>query len=339
MTTAVVVIPTRNEEKSIEGVIAEIRSAFEQSIYDRLEILITDDSSDATRAIARRLGVHVVNGGGEGLGAAMYRGLKEALAFEPDVIVSIDGDGQTDAKSEIPRFVGVIERDEADLVLGSRFKEEGLVRYRYRLINRLGTRLLTRLLNSKTGLGLTDSHGGIRAMRPAVVRELQMIGTHTYVQETIIDAAEKGFRIVELASAWRVREHGTSRVVGSIPKYVFYTLPIILLRSGHHVRTLYNTGILLVVAALLYFIYVVVSEGFTLAMGHRTPAFILIALLVSTGLQLFFFGFMLQLLNQIKRTLDRASFQASEARTAKPPARESVPAPARERSTETSRVA
>src|SRR5262249_19327485 len=150
--------------------------------------------------------------------------------------------------------------------------------------NRLGTRLLTYFLNAKTGLGLTDSHGGIRAMRSGVVRELQMIGTHTYVQETIIDAAEKGFRIVELPSAWRVRKHGTSRVVGSIPKYVFYTLPIILLRSGHHIRTLYNTGILLVVAALLYFGYVVVSEGFTLKMGHRTPAFILIALLVSAGL-------------------------------------------------------
>lgn len=330
MPTAVVVIPTRNEEKSIESVIAEIRSAFTGSRYGRLEILITDDSVDATRAIARRAGAHVVNGGGEGLGAAMYRGLKESLAFDPDVIVTIDGDGQTDAKAEIPRFLAVLERDEADLVLGSRFKERGLVKYRYRFINRFGTRVLTHFLNAKTGLGLTDSHGGIRAMRAAVVQELQMIGTHTYVQETIIDAAEKGFRIVELPSAWRVREHGTSRVVGSIPKYVFYTLPIILLRSGHHIRTLYNTGIFLVAVALLYFAYVVVSEGFTLAMGHRTPAFILIALLISVGMQLFFFGFMLQLLNQIKRTVDRVNYRPGE----RPPREAStVAAPTRREAT------
>jgi glycosyltransferase involved in cell wall biosynthesis len=320
MPTAVVVIPTRNEEKSIERVIGEVRSAFDGSKYDRTEILITDDSIDRTRAIARRAGAHVVNGGGEGLGAAMYRGLKESLAFDPDVIVAIDGDGQTDAKADIPRFLSVIEKDEADLVLGSRFKERGLLQYKYRFINRLGTRLLTYLLNAKTGLGLTDSHGGIRAMRPVVVRELQMIGTHTYVQETIIDAAEKGFRIVELPSAWRVREHGTSRVVGSIPKYVFYTLPIILLRSGHHIRTLYNTGIGLATIAILYFAVVVVEEGFTLAMGHRAPAFILIALLVSTGLQLFFFGFMLQLLNQIKRTVDRVIYQHAEQRPDQKPA-------------------
>jgi glycosyltransferase involved in cell wall biosynthesis len=302
-------VPTRNEEKSIEGVIAEIRSAFVGLDYDRVEILVTDDSTDRTRVVARRAGAHVVNGGGEGLGAAMYRGLKEALAFNPDVIVAIDGDGQTDSKAEIPRFLDVIERGEGDLVLGSRFKERGLVQYRYRFVNRFGTRVLIYLLNKKTGLKLTDSHGGIRAMRPAVVEELQMIGTHTYVQETIIDAAEKGFRIVELPSAWRARAHGTSRVVGSIPKYVFYTLPVILLRSGHHVRSLYNMGIGLVAIAILYFAYVFAAEGFTLALGHRTPALILIGLLVSTGLQLFFFGFVLQLLNQIKRTTDRIVYR------------------------------
>jgi glycosyltransferase involved in cell wall biosynthesis len=320
MPTAVVVIPTRNEEDSIERVIAEIRSAFEGLRYDRIEILVTDDSTDRTRVLARRAGAHVVNGGGEGLGAAMYRGLKESLAFDPDVIVAIDGDGQTDSKTEIPRFLDVIERGEADLVLGSRFKESGLVRYKYRVVNRLGTRILTYLLNSKTGLNLTDSHGGIRTMIPAVVEELQMIGTHTYVQETIIDAAEKGFRIVELPSIWREREYGESRVVGSIPKYVFYTLPIILLRSGHHIRTLYNIGLGLVAIALLYFLYIFASEGFTLAMGHRTPAFILIALLVSTGLQLFFFGFVLQLLNQIKRTVDRVIYQRDEQHHVQNPA-------------------
>lgn len=326
MPTAVVVIPTRNEEKSIEGVIAEVRSAFAGLRYDRVEILLTDDSIDGTRAVARRAGAHVVNGGGEGLGAAMYRGLKEALAFDPDVILTIDGDGQSDAKDEIPRFLGVLERDEADLVLGSRFQQSGLVRYKYKFVNRMGTRLLVHFLNAKTGLGLTDSHGGIRAMRAAVARELQMIGSHTYVQETIIDAAEKGFRIVELPSAWRARQHGSSRVVGSIPKYVFYTLPIILLRSGHHVRTLYNTGLLLIAAAFVYFGVVVVEEGFTLAMGHRTPAFVLIALLISTGIQLFFFGFMLQLLNQIKRSVDRVVYPTGEKvpREPPPPARARV---------------
>lgn len=312
MPTAVVVIPTRNEERSIQDVMAEVRAGLQGTAYDHVEILITDDSIDSTRELAREAGARVVIGGGEGLGVAMFRGLKEALKFRPDVIVSVDGDGQSDAKAEIPRFVEVIWRGEADLVLGSRFRGENLIQYKYRLINRLGTRVLTRMLNYATGLRLTDSHGGIRAMRAAVVEDLQMIGTHTYVQETIIDAYEKGYRIIELPSVWRVRQHGKSRVVGSIVKYIFYTLPVILLRSGHHVRSLYSAGLVLVGLAVLYFFYIVASEGFTWAMGNRTPAFLLVALMVSTGIQFFFFGFILQLLNQIKRSIDRSLHHEAE---------------------------
>lgn len=325
MPTAVVVIPTRNEQDSILAVIEEIRSAFVGLRYDRVEILLTDDSHDNTRRLAKSVGANVVSGGGEGLGTAMFRGLKEALRFDPDVIVAIDGDGQTDAKVEIPRFLAEIEEDRADLVLGSRFKEEGLVKYQYRTVNRLGTRILVYLMNRNTGLKLTDSHGGIRAMKPEVVEELQMIGSHTYVQETIIDAAEKGFRIVELPSAWRVREHGKSRVVGSIPKYVFYTLPVILLRSGYHIRLLYSIGIWLVLGALAFFLVVWAQEHFSLAMGNRTPAFILIALMIISGIQLFFFGFILQLLNQTKRSIDRVMYRRRDRRSPSeetPPPRE-----------------
>ena len=47
----------------------------------------------------------MVPGGGEGLGVAMYRGLKAAAQLAPDVIVAVDGDGQADAAAEIRRFL------------------------------------------------------------------------------------------------------------------------------------------------------------------------------------------------------------------------------------------
>jgi hypothetical protein len=145
-------------------------------------------------------------------------------------------------------------------------------------------------------------------MVPDVVRELQLIGTHTYVQETILDASEKGFRIIELPSVWRKREFGASRVVGNIPKYIAYTLPVLLLRSGQHIRALYTAGILLFLGAFLVFAGIFIQEGFTLALARRTPAIILIALMVMAGLQLLFFGFSFQLLKQIKRSIDRLEY-------------------------------
>jgi glycosyltransferase involved in cell wall biosynthesis len=314
--TAVVVIPTKNEENTIRSVIAEVREAFTELPYD-VEILITDDSTDSTRAIARECGAHVVNGGGEGLGSAMYRGLKEALYLDPSVILSIDGDGQTDARTEIPQFVRPILEGQADLVLGSRFARAGLVAYHYRSLNMMGTRILTWILRRMTGLKVTDSHGGIRAMVPEVARELQIIGSHTYVQETIIDAHEKGFRILELPSVWRQRNFGQSRVVRSIPKYIAYTLPVLLLRSGQHIRALYALGSILFVGAFVVFAVVFVEEGFTLVLGHRTPALIMIALMVMAGLQLIFFGFSFQLLKQIKRAVDRIEYEDHASRPVK----------------------
>jgi glycosyltransferase involved in cell wall biosynthesis len=302
-----IVIPTKNESPSIGVVLKEIQRELEELGCDDPVFIVVDDSQDETRRIAENFGAVVVRGDGDGLGSAMFKGLKTACQFNPNVILSIDGDGQADT-AEIGRFLAPIEKDEADLVLGSRFLDRDLVKYKYRFRNRLGTIVLSRILRAQTGLQLTDSHGGIRAMRLEVAADLDMLGTHTYVQETIIDAAEKGHRILEIPSAWKKREHGRSRVVGSIPKYVFYTLPILILRSGQHIRYLYSLGIGLILTALAIFLYVLVEEQFHIKqMGSRTPAFLFIVMLVMTGLQFFFFGFVLQLLKQIKKGVDRRS--------------------------------
>jgi glycosyltransferase involved in cell wall biosynthesis len=265
---------------------------------------VADDSHDDTRSIAAAEGAAIIRGSGEGLGTAMFRGLKAAAIEEPDLILSIDGDGQADVALELGSFLAPIIDGSADLVLGSRFKESNLVSYEYRLKNRLGTRILVGMLRRRTGLPLTDSHGGIRAMKVEVARELEMIGTHTYVQETIIDAHEKGFRIVEIASRWLPRKHGKSRVVRSIPRYVLYTLPVLLLRSGQHIRWLYSLGAVSFLSGFLVFGVILAQEGFSYSLADRIPGLTLVALLVTTGLQLFFFGFILQLLKQIKRRVD-----------------------------------
>ncbi len=295
-----VVIPTRNEQTTIATVISVVRQCLEDAGHEAF-IYVADDSHDETRKIAQGLGATVIRGSGDGLGTAMFRGLKAAVNVDPDAVMSVDGDGQVNIDSELLRFLDPIQDGSADLVLGSRFIAANLVQYKYRMKNRLGTRLLVGMLRRRTGLHLTDSHGGIRAMLPDVVRELEMIGSHTYVQETIIDAHEKGFRIVELPSVWLPRQHGSSRVVRSIPRYVLYTLPVLLLRSGKHVRWLYSLGIVSISLGVLLFGVIFAQEGFTLALGNRLPGLTLIGLLVTTGFQLFFFGFVLQLLKQIKQ--------------------------------------
>jgi glycosyltransferase involved in cell wall biosynthesis len=295
-----VVIPTKNEEDSVASVINSVREVLTSAGHNTI-IYITDDSHDKTRQVAKELGALIIRGSGDGLGTAMLRGLKAALTTNPDVIMSVDADGQVDISSELLNFLNVIQEGEFDLVVGSRFLREGLINYQYRKRNRLGTWILVGILRRHTGLVLTDSHGGIRAMVPDVVRELEMIGSHTYVQETIIDAHEKGFRILEIPSKWLPRRYGSSKVVRSIPRYVMYTLPVLFLRSGKHVRWLNSIGLVSFLGGILFFVTIFIQEGFTYSLGNRLPGLTLVALLVTTGLQLFFFGLVLQFLKQIKK--------------------------------------
>jgi len=143
-------------------------------------------------------------------------------------------------------------------------------------------------------------------MKAEVVEELEMLGTHTYVQETIIDAVEKGFSLKELPSVWKCRGYGKSRVVGSIPVYIFYTLPILVLRSKQHIKWLYSLGIIFVCLAFAYFLFISYETSFQFKeMFSRLPSFLLIALLILVGIQMFFFGFILDLLKDMKYKLNK----------------------------------
>ncbi len=297
------VIPTKNEADTIGHLIDEIKSKCNEFGFENVQIIITDDSRDKTREIARSKGAVIVVGGGKGLGSAMYKGLKESLKFNPDIIYSLDADGQVDL-NEIRTFKEALVENNADLVLGSRFKKKDLIKYEYKFINRTGIKVLVRILNYLTGLSLTDSHGGIRAMKPEVVESLEIIGTHTYVQEAIIDAYENGYKVIEVPSAWLKREHGKSRVVLSIPKYIFYTLPVLILRSGGHIQLLFPMGLLMILLAFLDITYVAFETGFSFMEMIERQSFNLFILLLLMGINLFFFGFALELIANIKRKIN-----------------------------------
>jgi glycosyltransferase involved in cell wall biosynthesis len=281
--TICLVIPTKNEEKTIALVLRSAKAAIAAipSLAIRAIILV-DDSCDGTREIAKAEGCVVVSGGGTGLGAAMLKGIHQALDFDPEFILSLDSDGQVDL-AEIPDFLEPVLNGSADLVLGSRFLKEGLIRYRYPRINRIGIILLCFILRQLTGLKVTDSHGGIRAMTSRVARDLEILGTHTYVQEAIIDASLRGFRIRELPTVWLPREAGESRVVQSIPRYVNYTLPIILVRRGLHLWLYYGMGLLFLLSGAFHFV------------GSRGSLFQASCYLFF-ALSAFFFGFATELL-------------------------------------------
>jgi glycosyltransferase involved in cell wall biosynthesis len=249
----VFVIPTKDEETTIEKIIIGLRLESKKNNLEILSIIVADDSVDSTRSIAKSLGADIIDGGGRGLGEAMYRGLKSACELDTDYIVSVDADGQTEI-TELGNLVHPLQNNTADMILTSRRIQKDLIKYKYPLINRFGVIVLVWLLRRGTGLEITDSHGGLRAMRKEVAKKLHMIGIHTYVQETILDAHQNNFKIIEIPGEWKERA-GESRVLASIPKYIILTLPVILLKMKVHLYVFIPLFVTIFVMGLICWVF------------------------------------------------------------------------------------
>lgn len=231
----VFVILTKNEENTISAIINGLRNECDRLNVKNYSFITVDDSRDATAEKAHQAGSVVVKGQGLGLGDAYRLGLAAALKTECELIISLDGDGQVEL-AELDTFLKPLLAG-ADMVVGSRFKDSKHILYSYPLINHMGSRMLSAYLSFMTGQKITDSHGGFRVLKRAVAEKTVFFGHHTYVQETLIEAAEGGFKIFEVPSVWKIRENGKSRVVGSISRYVRRVGPTLLVRLVRKIFT------------------------------------------------------------------------------------------------------
>ena len=270
------VLPAKNEESTLELIIKKINNIAEKIDTSSVNIIVASDSHDKTDEICNRFdNVILVDGKNIGLGHAMYLGLKKAVSLNTEFICSIDSDGQVDL-DEIDIFYDEILKGENQLILGSRFLKKDLIKYNYKFLNNVGTKLLRLMINYKTKLNITDSHGGIRIMRSGVAKKLKIIGDHTYVQETIIDAVENGYKVKEIESKWLKREFGDSKVVRSKIKYIFNVFPVLFIRCNLHKIIFYPLSILSFMMSFISLIFIQSEPFYLLPFLFMIFSFILV---------------------------------------------------------------
>ncbi len=201
-----IVMPTRNEEAAIGQAIETSRRAFSGL---RLEVIVSDSSTDSTPEIARSLGATVVNPPELGYGAAYIYGFRHARGR---LMGMADPDGTYDL-GELPALLEPLENGSADLVIGSRLKGNieagampGFKRY-------FGNPLLTWLLNILFDVGVTDAHCGMRAFtRDAVMAmELRSRGME-FASEMLVEAKRKGLKIKEVPISYHKRLGSPSKL-------------------------------------------------------------------------------------------------------------------------------
>ncbi|ADT85074.1 glycosyltransferase family 2 protein [Thermococcus barophilus] len=185
-----IVIPAYNEELTIGSVVALAKK------YG--DVLVVDDGSkDRTSEIAREVGAVVLkHKTNRGKGQALKTGFEHALANDYDAVVCLDADGQHNPE-EIPLLLKPIIEGEADLVIGSRYlnnAHKNIPFYR-----RLGLWVLNKTTVLASGVKITDSQSGFRALSRKALKSLELNADGYHVEsEMIHELAEKGLKIVEV---------------------------------------------------------------------------------------------------------------------------------------------
>ncbi|MHC4664575.1 MAG: glycosyltransferase family 2 protein [Planctomycetota bacterium] len=200
-----IVIPCRNEEKSIRDIITKC-----QRYADDI-IVVDGHSTDGTREIAESMNVKVYLDNRKGKGDALRVGVSKALK---EIIVFIDSDCSHDP-DEIPKLVQPIIEGQADHVTGSRMRggSDELHGDLGKFIRMVGSDIITLGINYRFGVGLTDSQNGFRAIKTEVARSLNLKENITTIeQEMIIKTLRKGYRMAEVPSHEYKRRYGDSTI-------------------------------------------------------------------------------------------------------------------------------
>jgi dolichol-phosphate mannosyltransferase len=219
-----IMMATYNEAGSIPFVLAEVAEAVDKLLRSEIfcKVLLVDDKSpDNTAGIAlaecKRLGVdlEILSGNKQGLGQAVLRGFAHGLLDAPDFFVTLDADGQHDAR-QMPDLVRAYLASNADIMIGSRWtlggSSPGTTAVRS-LLSRFGNQLFQIITGTR---GVQDATTSFRVIRSEVAEKfspehLNVTG-YAFFSSFIALAHAHGFRIGETPIVFRPRYSGMSKL-------------------------------------------------------------------------------------------------------------------------------
>jgi glycosyltransferase involved in cell wall biosynthesis len=204
------ITPVYNEEDNIARMLANLFAVLNAHPEWNWEVvLIEDGSKDKTRGVLQaevrkypntQLILHEKN---QGYTQSMKDGLKAARG---QYLMYVGADEEFDS-SEIPDFVNIFLRDEADLVLGVRWQRNAYQLFRFFL-----SVIYIFLLNYLFKIRIND-YNWSQAWSRKVLGAIDLTSKSLFVlPEIIIKAHDLGFRIKEIPSNHRGRQWGKSSV-------------------------------------------------------------------------------------------------------------------------------
>lgn len=303
----VVLIPAHNEADTVGTVIAAIPRKLE-AVESVTVLLLDDGSTDDTSTVGKKAGADAVLTSKIqiGLSRVLRRGIREALTVGADIIVTLDADGQHNPR-DIARIIRPIQQQQADLVLGSRFLDG---RPQMGLGRRLANRLASWVTGVLSGISVTDSQTGYRAYSREAALRLWISSRYTYTQETIIQAAHRDLRVVEVPITVTERR-GSSRLVKGLPSYALRAGQTILVTYLNYkpLRFFLLIGSTLTLLGLAAGLRVLIHFLTTGMVQPFLPSAILTAVLIITGFQVITVGLFAEMIKSNREITEEILYE------------------------------
>jgi len=198
-----VVIPTLNEAGNI---LEELITIDKELAYPKEIIIVDGDSTDGTKEIVKDTDCKLIIEPRRGYGLALRTGFKHAKG---DVIVMVDGDGTYEVK-HINLLLEAMMKNEAELCLATRMYDPNKA---MGFMNFVGNKIITFCFDFLYKQFLSDSQSGFRAISRAAIEKVDLDQDDmAFATEMLVQFAKKGFKMIEVASTYKARKYGKTKL-------------------------------------------------------------------------------------------------------------------------------
>lgn len=288
-----VVVPIFNEVESLSHLIDAIANTLKESQINYEIICVDDGSEDGSTEMLCQLAQNrtdlkaVILRRNYGQTPAMAAGFYYA---EGQIIVTLDGDLQNDP-ADIPLLLAKLEEG-YDLVSGWRKQRQDDA-----ITRLLPSKIANWIIGQATGVKLHDYGCSLKAYRTELVADMNLYGElHRFLPAL---AYIEGAKITELPVRHHARRYGKSKYGLGRTFRVLMDLFTIFFMKKFLTKPMHVFGILGLISTMIGLflgIYLTfIKVGFGESIGHR-PLLIFAVLLFLTGVQLFSFGLLAELL-------------------------------------------
>ena len=198
-----IIIPAYNEAENIERVVNNLIQNYSQYDY----VIINDGSADDTRKICARNGYNFLDlPVNVGLSGAIKAGMRYANYYGYDYVLQLDGDGQHDPKY-IQKLIAKMEEGQADIVIGSRFKDQK----KPFTMRMLGSNLISLAIRITTGgKQVQDVTSGMRLFNKKMLKKFGYNIHYSPEPDTLAYLLNCGIQIQEVQVEMHERIAGVS---------------------------------------------------------------------------------------------------------------------------------